>query len=324
MTIWDEFVHNVLLWKFNVPATHHLDRVDYYYELFYNDKESRKVTYIYHGCKDSKLVLKLLTDMIEFYQHPLTIYDSYPFNKVRLGRNNDGGYIIADLPDNSYDIIISGGIANDISFEIDIQNKYKLKCIAFDGSIDKLPQPMIDIEHIKLNITDINSSTTTNLRTYFNTFNNIFMKLDIEGSEELLFKTLSEVDLSRVKQLVIEIHKNTSYIPAQLIKTHYLIHVHGNNYGGVGLVNGVPIPNVFELTYLRKDCFRDIPKFNTQLIPIEGLDQPNGPNRPETILHCKPYTYKYIQHPWVQTSYGSFSLAQDSILPNWVSNVYTT
>ena len=45
----------------------------------------------------------------------LIIYQS-PFTKFRVGKKFDGGYVIAFLPA-KYDLIISGGISNDISFE---------------------------------------------------------------------------------------------------------------------------------------------------------------------------------------------------------------
>jgi hypothetical protein len=45
----------------------------------------------------------------------LTVYTS-PYNKIRLGKDNDGGYIICDIPNVNYDISLSGGIDKDISF----------------------------------------------------------------------------------------------------------------------------------------------------------------------------------------------------------------
>ena len=45
----------------------------------------------------------------------LIVYSS-SFPKKRVGRNNDGGYVITLLPE-TYDLFISGGISNDISFE---------------------------------------------------------------------------------------------------------------------------------------------------------------------------------------------------------------
>lgn len=40
----------------------------------------------------------------------LRVYQS-PYPKIRLGNNNDGGYIICDLSAN-YDVCLSGGIGN--------------------------------------------------------------------------------------------------------------------------------------------------------------------------------------------------------------------
>jgi hypothetical protein len=53
----------------------------------------------------------------------LTCYKS-PFKKIRLGKDYDGGYVIAEIPNASYKILLTGGIENDISFEEDFINKY--------------------------------------------------------------------------------------------------------------------------------------------------------------------------------------------------------
>ena len=70
----------------------------------------------------------------------LRIYQS-PYNKVRIGKNNDGGYVICDIPEVNYDILLSGGIANDISFEQELLKKYpNLSGYGFDGTIQKIPE----------------------------------------------------------------------------------------------------------------------------------------------------------------------------------------
>ena len=52
----------------------------------------------------------------------LILYNS-PFQKKRVGKDNDGGYVIVDLP-GEYDILISGGISDDISFEQNLLKEY--------------------------------------------------------------------------------------------------------------------------------------------------------------------------------------------------------
>ena len=64
-----------------------------------------------------------------------TVYKS-KWPKVRLGRDYDGGYAIADIG-NPYDYFLSGGIENDTSFEESFLKRYpNLECTAFDGTVD--------------------------------------------------------------------------------------------------------------------------------------------------------------------------------------------
>jgi hypothetical protein len=265
--IWDEYIYNVLLWMNRVPSNHYLDRLDFHIQFFNTHPETRDKTYIYHGLKNINELRRIFENMKDYYTyHPLTVYES-PFQKIRLGKDNDGGYIIGDISE--YDSFLSCGIGNDYSFENDFVEKYKIPCCMFDNTIEKLVIPNSDnifcheecshYTHIQKNISDKETDTTTNLKNYFSVFNNIFLKMDIEGDEELFFNVVDESDLLKIKQLVIEIHDCKSKIPTILSKTHYLIHIHGNNYGGIPIIDGVPIPNVFELTYIRKDCFTKRP-----------------------------------------------------------------
>ena len=67
------------------------------------------------------------------------IYD-FP-NKLRLGEQNDGGYVIGELNSN-YDFYISAGVSTEESFSRDFINKYNMEknnCAAFDGTIDNYP-----------------------------------------------------------------------------------------------------------------------------------------------------------------------------------------
>ena len=102
ITIWDEYVYNVILWKFNIKEDHFIQPIDVYFENFYSNAETRHTTYIYHGCKDPNTVQYLFNEMNKYYEHPLTVFEAKPFTKIRIGRDNDGGYVVADL--HSYDL----------------------------------------------------------------------------------------------------------------------------------------------------------------------------------------------------------------------------
>lgn len=70
-----------------------------------------------------------------------------PYEKQRLGKSYDGGYIYIKVPNLSYNF---GGISNDISFEKDFLNIFpNVKAHAFDGTINKLPKNNEKITFIK-------------------------------------------------------------------------------------------------------------------------------------------------------------------------------
>ena len=79
-------------------------------------------------------ILKTLLHMT----HPLTIYES-PFEKKRIGRDNDGGYVICTGKPMKCSALISAGVSNDISFEEAFLNENNVPCFAFDGTVDTFP-----------------------------------------------------------------------------------------------------------------------------------------------------------------------------------------
>jgi hypothetical protein len=223
----------------------------------------------------------------------LSVYKINNYNKIRLGKKNDGGYVIYDIPDVKYDIFISGGIELDISFEEDFVNKYPdVPCIAFDGTIDSLPVTNSNkITFIKKNLGNINTDEICNLKEYFDKYNSIFMKMDIEGGEISLFQAISDDDLKKIKQIVIEFHSAYERdIPIRLSKTHWLSHFHPNNCCGL---NSNGVPNVFECTYVLKTDDINV-EINNLPIPDPSIDHPNVPHFSDICLSGYPYTTSTI------------------------------
>jgi len=230
---------------------------------------------------------KICIAVVEEMEH-LRVYQS-PYPKIRLGNNNDGGYIICDLSSN-YDVFLSGGIGHDISFEEAFLQKYSdVICYAYDGTQKEFPRPKSNrLFYCNKNLASNETGTTSNLQYFFKKYTNIFMKMDIEGGENDLFKSFSDEDLLKIEQLVIEFHSAEQIIiPSRLAKTHWLIHFHANNCCGTKKVNGIDIPNVFECTYIRKKV-GEILAYNTDPIP-SPLDQPNLANVNEIKLTGTPF-----------------------------------
>jgi hypothetical protein len=222
----------------------------------------------------------------------LTVYKS-PIKKIRLGKQYDGGYVICDIPNIQYSILLSGGIETDISFEEAFVTKYNISCTAFDGTIASLPYTRKPISFIKKNIGDVENDTITNLHTELNSNTSIFVKMDIEGHELTWLRSLSIDQLNNIDQFVIEFHnvflKDNTDIFDKINTTHVLVHFHANNCCGIIISpDNVRVPVIFECTYLHKKYFTTPPSLNTDPIPSR-IDMPNIMFSPDIHLPYPPF-----------------------------------
>ncbi len=230
----------------------------------------------------------------------LTVY--YFPKKIRLGNKSDGGYVIG-LLDTEYDCYISAGVSNEESFSRDFIkyfNMNKNNSFAFDGTIRDYPYNYTkDITFIKKNINSYFDLKNANLLYFMKNYKNIFLKMDIEGSEYNWLINTSEDDLLSFKQIAIEFHgiNDNSWGATydqkiqslkKLCNTHYLIHIHGNNHSGQK--NGVP--DVVEATFIRKDSFNIKPQLNKINLPINNLDFPCYLMKNDYNLSFPPFVNK--------------------------------
>jgi hypothetical protein len=229
----------------------------------------------------------------------LDLLQVYHFDKkVRCGSNCDGGYVIAEL-DGDYDCYISAGISTEESFSRDFIQKYNMNefnSFGFDGTINSYPYQFTkNIAFVQKNINSFNDTNNTNLSGLMGKYNNIFLKMDIEGGEYPWLLHLHESQLTKFKQIVIEFHGITSNYwncnyndkvrcLNKLSRTHYIVHAHGNNNGPMA-----NIPDVIELTYVNKAYFSTAPELNTTALPIPGLDFPNDSNLGDYNLNFYPF-----------------------------------
>ena len=221
----------------------------------------------------------------------LTVYKS-PFTKKRIGNEYDGGYVIAEIPNITYNLLLAGGIEQDISFEEEFILKYPTtKTYAYDGTINNLPSVNNNITFIKKNIGSENNNHITNLHDVIDTNYRIFVKMDIEGGEIPWINSLSDAHLTKFEQIVMEFHfpfsNNEISVFNKINKNHYLIHFHPNNCCGTRNHNGVIIPNVFECTYLHKKYFMNTPELNSELIPT-SIDMKNTTNE-DIYINYPPF-----------------------------------
>lgn len=134
----------------------------------------------------------------------------------------------------------------------------------------------------------------SHLHTFFEKNNDIMVKMDIEGGEFSWINSLTDEQLQKIQQIVIEFHEPFTQEKwrtlSRLSRTHWLIHFHPNNcsIGKNHFVDGVYVPDVFECTYIRKKSIEktSLPR---SVEPIPGpLDQKNTPKN-DIVISTFPY-----------------------------------
>ena len=212
--------------------------------------------------------------------HPLTVYTP-TLPKRRYGRDHDGGYVMVDGL--RYDHFISGGIADDNSFEravLDAQPH--LTCDAYDPHSDGGPH-----KHDRLRF-----HSAVLPMGLGGVPGNYLVKIDIEGDEwPWLAYQLAE-GVEQIAQLVVELHSphldRWSWPTlSALAVSHYLVHAHGNNWDGIVEIEGVRMPGTLETTWLRKDIDPGLSP-SAEIIP-GPLDMPNNRAIPDHVIDWAPF-----------------------------------
>ena len=214
-------------------------------------------------------------------------------NLIRLGDDGDGGYLIPDDLTN-LDKNYSAGIGLLTKFENDLQNKY---------SIDSM---MLDFNNINKNILPKNSQFFKKKLSLFSNENHItindwidnkdeeiILKIDIEGDEYMNLASITNEKLMKVRILIVELHdlrnlrnliflRNFDKIISKLIQFFYPCHLHINNMSKVINIGGFKVPDMLEMTFIRKDRVKDF-NFNYSKLPNK-LDKKTVKDKEEIIL----------------------------------------
>lgn len=235
---------------------------------------------------------------------------------VRIGRDYDGGYLVSQSDIEQSELLIAFGINDDWSFEEDFLNQKKVSVYAYDASVSEkhflkqLIKSAFRIDNLKIfahwvkvivkykkfflqpNVHHIQKFVGLNSEskqhcTFLDVLNetnskNIFLKIDIEGSE---YRFLNDIiaNEERITGMVIELHNCDIHLKeielfVKQLKLN-LVHVHANNYAPIRLDDNLPL--VLELTFSKYgNCSIDYK------LPHK-LDMPNNKNWSEYELIVK-------------------------------------
>lgn len=215
------------------------------------------------------------------------------FPKKRIGPPEDGGYVMPEIVLERCSAVFTYGVGNEIRYEKEFSETYHKPAYLFDHTVD-LPSKLGDNLHFfKEGLgTGDNCKDFTEHYSSLNIEGPVFLKIDIEGGEYDYFLNANVEEISnKTLGLSLEVHwiddsrNREKFIKMMDRITPYytLCHIHGNNWGELWEYQGCQIPKVLELSFINKSLVI-VEEDDLQSYPIEGLDMPNNPNKPDYKL----------------------------------------
>jgi hypothetical protein len=225
--------------------------------------------------------------------------------KIRLGRDEDGGYITTEKSINDSVALFSYGLADEISFEEDYIKISGKNSHSFDHTIDKFQYVINEINKIypdnflfnKEGLSGTETEETNNFIEHYKQRNingRVLLKMDVERAEyEYFYNTNIELLSKITTGIIVEFHNLDSetdrnkFIDCinRLREYFYICHVHGNNAMGTFSLNNYKIPQLLEITFVPKELNLEA-VIDTATYPTE-LDRSN-------ILHIADYDLSFL------------------------------
>ncbi len=214
--------------------------------------------------------------------------------KIRLGRDSDGGYVLID-DFSGVGAALSFGIFDDVSWDLDIAQR-NIRVHQFDHTIERAPvdNPMFSFHRQRVAATDGIGAISLNstVRHFLASSDRAILKIDIEGDEWAVFHAASVATLARFSQIVCEFHELGGAVTAsrselfltvlnKLRSIFEVVHVHGNNHQPFVNIADIVLPAVLEVTFANRNYFQFA---DTDEIFPTPLDRPNDPDLPDMKL----------------------------------------
>jgi hypothetical protein len=203
---------------------------------------------------------------------------------VRLGGDNDGGYL---LPDNFEDLsyCFSPGVDFTANFEHELSKKHGIKSFMADASVKASP---IQDDNLSFVPKFLGSRSAGNFITLSDWVEQSvgkdtghrILQMDIEGGEYDVLTYESSDTLAQFTTMIIEFHwveklfrsdflQMFSAIFEKIYVNFSICHVHPNNCCGIAKLDGLEVPRCMEVTFIRNDILDAFKNENQVSLPHE-------------------------------------------------------
>ncbi|MEK9673860.1 MAG: FkbM family methyltransferase [Rhodospirillaceae bacterium] len=217
---------------------------------------------------------------------------------IRIGGDHDGGYLVPKILD-QVQYCFSPGVDVTADFEKQLSRDYQIRSFMADASVDA--PPLVD-ENFTFSKKFLGLKSSGNYVTLSDWVSqsvgknavNMVLQMDIEGGEyDVLIYESSEF-LSKFSIMIIEFHDlqnlfernflNSITAIFEKIYCHFAVcHVHANNCCGLAQMNGIDVPRVIEVTFVRRDLVELCSLPDTVCLP-HHLDQRNVVNIDDLLM----------------------------------------
>ena len=221
--------------------------------------------------------------------------------KRRVGGPGDGGYVLLDRL-RPAQVVLSFGVGPSVSFDRELAEDGHL-VLLFDHTITALPATHPRFTWFCEGVAGQDApaerlfSLATHMRKLPADVVDPILKMDVEGAEWAALAATPAPLLARFAQITLELHGmleldrpecHARVMPAlrALARDFVPVHVHGNNFGSLGLVGGFAGVETLEVTFARRDLFATVP--SATWYPTV-YDTPNFNEREDLRLWFFPY-----------------------------------
>lgn len=197
---------------------------------------------------------------------------------IRIGPNDDGGYL---LPNDLKGIqsCYSPGVGDSSNFELDLAQR-GIRSFMADASVEAsaTSHPLFSFEKKFLGTEDSGEYITLAswIKRHTPTDHNLILQMDIEGGEYPVIDSTPEEIFSKFRIMNIEFHhlhllwnrkslNNFNVFFDKLLKNFTVVHLHPNNCERAYVKDGITIPPVLEISFLRNDRIKQ--KSPAQIFP---------------------------------------------------------
>jgi hypothetical protein len=188
----------------------------------------------------------------------------------KYGSRLDGGYVLPKSVVKISNFVISGGIANNNDFEIELA-RGGIKGIQIDNSIYSPPKLHKNLQFLRATLGGPSGPNLEQIASEFKENWLGILKLDIEGSEYEVLRSIK--DFSKFSAIVVEFHglyqitndefwNDFKKLFLRLREDNSVVYIAPNNCCSFSVIGGFAVPNVLEITWVKSKLISGIKSKN--------------------------------------------------------------